>query len=191
MKYELSMRDRYFEILFLCNISRKEFCEIIGIRDNVYTRFINNNQLTSDISLKIHELGINSTWLLTGKGEKFVDNIAGNRLKELVEENEPKEENLMYYKISLWIKAHFYSIENFEEVYDIKEKNYFELIRNSSQLPYDLCKIFKDEGFNLAWLYHNTEIPYMKSVNGLQKKKWILNYKDKECYIYQCLKENK
>lgn len=188
MKQQYSMKDRFNQILLLCKMTVRDLSEHIGVHEKVFIRFISNEKISSDIGNKVEELGINSRWLLVGKGEIYNETEKGIKIKQMIETNKKMEVDFLYFKIITWIETHYSDIKNFEKEYKIDGFNYFDALKSKSHLCFELYKALKEDGLNMNWIYHNDTCPYNYSKNGREKKSWVINNLDHDNYIYNILK---
>lgn len=186
--YINSMKDRFYEVLSLCKISVRDLSNHLDIHENVFTRYISNDKISCDIGLKIEELGINSRWILIGKGNIYNETEKGKSIKKLIDNNKKIEDNFIYFKIITWLNAHYSDIKKFETKYGIDGLNYIESLRLNSQISYDLFKALKEDGLNINWIYHNDSSPYNFSKNGRKKKSWALHNLERDNYLYNIIK---
>lgn len=188
MKSEFNMKNRYYEILSICNITVEEFSNKLGIESKIFSRHADSSHITAHHAKIINKMGINVLWLLFGEEPKYNKTHKGYELRKLFKENEKDEVNFIYYKIKEWIEIHYDSIEDFEIIFELKEEDSVKYVKNTNQLPYKLSRILNDEGMNTYWLYHSSEEPYNNRKTGKSKREWVLEFLDEENYIFNNLK---
>lgn len=192
--YKISIKDRFYEILHICDMTRRDFCKYIGIDERNFLRYIDRNSITQEHTEKIYNLGININWLLTGNEEKYNSTYNGQKLKKQLKNSFDSThafDNYILFKLDKWISLFYKSIRDFEELHRIKEQSYFTIIEKSYQLPMDLLNLLRKDGMNIKWLYNANESPFCNSIEGRRKKRLVLDFKDSECFIYNELRKLK
>jgi len=76
----MSINKRFKEIRFDKDLSQKEYAEAISLKTRQVTEIERGNQKVSiDIAIKVEdEFNINLRWLLTGRGEKYLNSDANS-----------------------------------------------------------------------------------------------------------------
>jgi hypothetical protein len=189
MKINLKIEDRYLEILSICKLSKREFCDLLNIVPQNYCRFIQSKKIDIYDLDVIESLGINARWLTTGFGSRYNFNEKGNQIKSIFDKLEQLESNYHLNKLTYWVETHYSKLCEFENTYNISNQNYFNFSERNNQIAYELVKILANDGLNFKWLYHFDEHPYLTSENGRMKKKWILENCNNENIIYKELTE--
>ncbi len=174
MNQQEKIRRRILGILTICKLSKKDFCEIIEIAPCNFGRYLEKNSVSYDDILKYESLGINIRYIFTGKGNKYINNENGRKIKHLDENSSISETHNVIYRLKYWINTHYGSIEKFDETVGIHTLKYFESKSNDSQIPFELKKVLLKEGLNVNWLYNKDECPYKNIEKGIEKKNWIL-----------------
>jgi len=192
--YKISIKDRFYEILHICDMTRRDFCTYIGIDERVFLRYIDRNSISQEHTEKIYNLGININWLLTGNEEKYNLTFNGQKLKKKLENSLTSthfHDNYILFKLDKWISLFYKSIRDFEEILKIKDQSYFTIIERSNQIPMVLLDLLRKDGMNIKWLYNANESPFCNSIEGIRKKRLVLDFKDSECFIYNELRKLK
>lgn len=174
VKINYQIEDRYIEILSICRLSKKDFCGLFNIIPQNFCRYVKNTKIElKDVEI-IENLGINSRWLMTGLGIKYNNSDNGLKIQELIEKYKVSDDNYYCNRLRRWIETHYESIENFEKEFEIEKYKYFLNLNYRYQISYELSRILMNEGFNLKWLFHLDESPYLTSEKGREKKKWLV-----------------
>lgn len=183
--YKLSIKDRFIEILHICDMSRRDFCKYIEIDERVFLRFISKNSFSQEHLEKFYNMGININWLLTGRENKFNDSYFGKKIEKQLnfEQENAQDENYLMFKLDKWISMYYESIHSFEKLHRIDNYKYFQIIEESNIVPVDLLNLLKKEGLNLKWLYKSNESTFSNSVEGRRKKRNLLRFLNKNNII--------
>lgn len=192
--YNLSIKDRLNEILFMCDMTRKEFCKHINIDERIFMRYIDKESFYMNHFEKIYYLGINLNWLITGNEERFNETYNGQKLKVQLNKRDyqPNDyNNYILFKLDKWISLFYGSIREFEITEGIQDFQYFKVIEKSEQLPMKLLKELSLKGLNIKWLYNVESNPFSNSNEGRRKKRVTLKLKDEECFIYREIRKEK
>ena len=90
------MNNRIKNIRKVLNLTAKELSEKIGIPYRTIVNYENGTRKASSdfIEALVIHLGINSNWLLTGKGEMFISNNEKENSNNFILEKRPKEKDL-------------------------------------------------------------------------------------------------
>lgn len=187
MKSNYNTKDRFYEILSICNITAQEFSKHLNIDSKVFSRFTSNQKIHPQTLNVIYNLGINLNWFCLGIGDKYNNTSKGKIHKNNFKENEVDEVNFVYYKIKEWVELHFGSTQEFEQIYNLGDNESIEYVKHTNQIPYILSKKLKEAGLNINWLYHPDCDPYNTSESGRNKRAWTLKYLNQDNFIYKSL----
>lgn len=81
--------ERFEKFYSSTGLSKGDFAELLDIPGSQLSRYLNNNQVPQEEKLKnIAKAGCNLHWLLTGEGDMFAKNAAGEKLRSKWKEDE-------------------------------------------------------------------------------------------------------
>lgn len=184
MNQQENTKKRILDLLIICKLSKKDFCEYMGVSSSNFSRSLEKSSFTIDEAAKYEKLGINLRYVMLGKGRIYTNNKNGQKIKHLCNSQGISESNNHVYRLKYWINTHYDSIESFEEKYDIIHEKYFNNKSNDFQIPIELKKILIRVGLNMKWLYDKTECPYNFTDNAKVKRNWLLENCNSDNLIY-------
>ena len=184
MNQQEQIKRRVLDIITICKLSKKDFCELMDIAPCNFGRYFEKNSVSYEDILKYESLGINLRYIFAGKGKKYINNKNGKKIKYLEENSAITESINVVYRLKYWINTHYSSVESFEKLFRINGLNYFDNKSNDFQIPFELKKILCHEGLNIKWLYNKDECPYIYHEIAKSKKNWVLENFNSDNLIY-------
>ena len=155
--------------------SQKDFASQLSIDCTLISRYINEKVIPGvEILMKFTSAGISSDWLISGIGSMYAKNTVGMDLSEKYQNDIETEDNKPFYRIVLWIKENYGSLENFSLIMNINRNELFSTLYDKLVPDLSFIDMLRSSGCNTNWLITGEGSQYANNPIGeiLQSKKF-------------------
>lgn len=170
-----------FNMFFnITGMTRSEFSDQIGIKNQNFIRFFKSESLILKQSPKLMEMGCNMNWLISGEGPIIYTNEAGVKLIEnnnILTEDGYLKISRAKHRIVLWINEHFGSLDFFCREHKLNSDKLLNDLSNNENdnfytlLPNYILVTLHQSGCNLSWVLSESDEIYSPNENGLRLKR--------------------
>jgi transcriptional regulator with XRE-family HTH domain len=174
--------------------SIKEFAKVSGISDSTISRYINDKSSPGLDKLQtMTELGMSVDWWLSGNGNMYANNRAGQLLqKKNIEKDKASDGNDSPRKRALaWIFENYEDLENFCLIWNCNQSEVYNFLYNNHLPDPEIITVMENSGCNRYWLSTGSGSKFAENIPGSIlriKQDGKRNKNDKE--IHELLKKH-
>lgn len=156
---------------FLLNSTGKkksQLASIFGMSLTALNKYLKNKTDIINLVRKLSKLGFSIDWLLTGIGSHILPFLIDDKYIEIRNDFDHVECNN---RITFWVNNYYGSVEEFELVRNIENKELQNILDYDLQITFALNSKLRNAGCNILWLITGTGSHFEDNNKGLELSK--------------------